>query len=447
MLPAATELLRRYADRSLSPVEAVRAALDLIRTHEGRVNAWVHVDDGPALDAARASEARWRRGAPAGPLDGVPVGVKDLFAVAGQPMRRGSPAYPAGFVPAEDAPLVARMREAGAILLGKTATPDAGCKLVTESLVHGITRNPHDPRLTPGGSSGGSAVALALGQVPIALGTDGAGSIRVPAAFCGVFGMKPGAGRIPAPPSPFWPHAVVGPMSRTVADTALAWTVATRPDPRDPYATDAVTDWPAEALRGVAGLRVAVAPGAGPVAERAAAALARAGAQVGVAAPAWPCDPHGPFMVFWRCMYAQALRLMPPAQAEAVDPVIRSIAAEAAGISRAAFQDALHQRHLMAQAAALFHVKHDLLLCPVMPCLPWEAGRATPAPYPEDDWSWCPHCHPFNMTRQPAASVPFGWQDGMPLAVQVVGGPGGDALVLRAAAVLEAADHAGAGAA
>ena len=180
--------------------------------------------------------------------------------VAGQPMRRGSPAYPAGFVPAaEDAPLVARMREAGAVLLGKTATPDAGCKLVTKSLVHGVTRNPHDPRLTPGGSSGGSAMALALGQVPIALGTDGAGSIRVPAAFCGVFGMKPGTGRIPAPPSPFWLHAVVGPMSRMVADTALAWTVATRPDPRDPYATDAATDWPAEALRGVAGLRVAVA--------------------------------------------------------------------------------------------------------------------------------------------------------------------------------------------
>ncbi len=183
----------------------------------------------------------------------MPIGVKDLLAVVGQPMRRGTPAYPPGFMPPEDAPIVARFREAGAVLLGKTTTPDAGCKLVTESLVHGITRNPWDLRLTPGGSSGGSAAALALGQVPIALGTDGAGFIRVPAAFCGVFGIKPGTGRIPAPPSPFWPHAVVGPMTCTVEDTALAWTVATRPDPRDPYPPGpAGIDWPLEAARGVA---------------------------------------------------------------------------------------------------------------------------------------------------------------------------------------------------
>jgi len=437
MLPAATELVRRYADGSLSPVEVVRQSLDLIRRHEARVNAWVHVDDGPALATALASEARWRRGAPMGALDGVPVGVKDLFAVVGQPMRRGSPAYPPGFVPSEDAPLVARMREAGAVLVGKTATPDAGCKLVTESLVHGITRNPYDPRLTPGGSSGGSAAALALGQVPIALGTDGAGSIRVPAAYCGVFGLKPGTGRLPAPPSPFWPHAVVGPMSRTVADTALAWTAATRPDPRDPYAVHDGTNWPAEARRGVAGLRVAVT--ADPGMADAAAALAAAGAQVTQAAPDWPCDPLQPFMVFWCCMYAQALRLMPPAQAEAVDPVLRRAAAEADGISRDAFQDATHARHLMAQAAAGFHGRYDLFLCPVMPCPPWEAGRATPAPYAENDWAWCPHAYPFNMTRQPAASVPFGWRDGLPLAVQVVAGLGRDGLVLRAAAVLEQA--------
>ena len=440
MLPTATALATLYSAAQASPVEAVRQALDLIRAHEDRVNAWVHVDDGPALAAARASEARWCRGEQWGPLDGVPVGVKDLLAVAGQPMRRGSPAYPPGFVPTEDAPVVARFREAGAILLGKTATPDSGCKLVTESLVHGITRNPWNPRLTPGGSSGGSAVALAVGQVPIALGTDGAGSIRVPAAYCGVFGMKPGTGRIPALPSPFWPHAVVGPMTRTVADTALAWAAATQPDPRDPYAVNSAgVDWPATAGLGLDGMTVAVAPGSPPEVMRAAQMLSSSGAKVATAAPNWPCDPLEPFLVFWRCMYAQALRLMPAAQAEAVDPTIRGIVAQAGNIDRAEFQDAIHARDLMAQAATGFHARYDLLLCRVMPCPPWEAGRATPAPYQEDDWSWCPDAYPFNMTRQPAASVPFGWQGGLPLAVQVVAGPGRDDLVLRAAAVLETA--------
>ncbi len=144
-------------------------------------------------------------------------------------------------------------------------------------------------------------------------------------------------------------------------------------------------------------------------------------------------------MMFWRCMYAQALRLMPAAQAEAVDPVIRLIAAQAGEISRAAFQDAMHQRDMMAHAASNFHAKYDSLLCRMVPCPPWSAGHATPPPYAEDDWSWCPDAYPFNMTRQPAASVPFGWHAGLPLAVQVVAGPGQDSMVLRAAAVLEAA--------
>ena len=193
-----------------------------------------------------------------------------------------------------------------------------------------------------------------------------------------------------------------------------------------------------EAKRGVAGLRVAVSSCAPPEVAAAAKALSTAGAAVDTAEPNWPCDPLQPFLVLWLCMYAQALRLMPPAQAEMVDPVIQRIAAQAGGISRADLQDAMHQRDAMTQAAAGFHAKHDVLLCRMTPCPPWEAGRAAPAPYAEDDWSWCPDAYPFNMTRQPAASVPFGWQDGLPLAVQVSAGPGRDDLVLCTAAVLEA---------
>lgn len=443
---SALELLAGYREGRISPVEVTDTALAAIAAD--RSNAWVHVAAEAAGQAAEASHARWRRGEPMGALDGVPVGVKDLLGVVGQPMRRGSLAYPEGFMAPEDAPVVARLREAGAILIGKTATPDGGCKLDTTSPVHGTTLNPHDPALTAGGSSGGSAAALALGQIPIAIGSDGAGSIRVPAAFCGVFGMKPGTGRVPAPLGPFWPHAVTGPMSRTVLDTALAWNVVTRPDARDPYAVGPETDWLAEAGRGVAGLRVALAErfnGIGTAPEitgalhRAAAILEDAGAMVELAQPDWACHPHAPFMLFWRCMYAQSLAMMPPEQAALADAPIRRAADAAGRVTRRQFQEAMQQRHMLAAGLARFHRKYDLLLCPVMPCQPWAAGRATPPPRAEDDWSWCPFTYPFNMTRQPAASVPLG-QDaaGMPLAVQLVAAHGQDGLTLRAARVIEA---------
>jgi aspartyl-tRNA(Asn)/glutamyl-tRNA(Gln) amidotransferase subunit A len=458
----AIEMVEAYRAGRLSPVEVVTAALAAIGRDTG-FNAWVHVAAEPALQEARESEARWRAGAPLGALDGVPVGVKDLLAVAGQPMRRGSMAFAEDHVPDEDAPIVARLREAGAVLIGKTATPDAGCKLDTTSLVHGTTVNPYDTALTAGGSSGGSAVALALGHVPVAIGTDGAGSIRVPAAFCGVFGLKPSTGLVPAPVGPFWPHAVTGPMTRTVLDTALALNVVTGADVRDPYALPCpVADWVAEAKRGVAGLRVAVAEswsGTGASADvaaavnRAAARLQAAGAVVEEAGPDWPCDPLAPFMVFWRCMYAQSVAMMPAAQAERIDPVIKEIVAASGGISRAEFQAAMVQRDALAGAMAKFHQTYDLLLCPVMPGGPWAAGRATPAPHDEDDWAWCPFAYPFNMTRQPAASVPMGRDAagppparlpvarlppaGLPVAVQLVAGARRDDLVLRGSLVLE----------
>ncbi len=441
---SAADMLLAYAARQISPVEIVKAALAAIEADNERVNAWVHVASEAAIRDALASELRWARGVPLGALDGVPVGVKDLLAVAGQPMRRGSPAYPASFVPAEDAPIVTRLREAGAILIGKTATPDSGCKLDTTSLVHGITRNPYNPALTPGGSSGGTGAALALGHVAIAIGTDGGGSIRVPAAYCGVFGIKPSTGRIPAPIGPFWPHAVTGPMTRGVLDTALVWNTVTQPDARDPYAMPTTRlDWVAETKLGVAGLRVALTTsfngiGATPeitqAVQKAAEALARAGAIVQLDEPTWPCDPLDPFMVFWRCMYAQSLAMMPPDQAANVDPFIKDIVAAAAGISRSEFQQAMTQRDMLALAMSNFHQKYDLMICPVMPCQPWSAGRATPPPFSEDNWSWCPFAYPFNMTRQPAASIPMGKDvNALPLAAQIVAGHGRDDLVLRAA--------------
>jgi aspartyl-tRNA(Asn)/glutamyl-tRNA(Gln) amidotransferase subunit A len=438
----AIETLAAYRAGKTAPVEVIETALAAIKTDP--TNAWVHIAAAGALKAAQASEARWRRNEPQGLLDGIPIGVKDLVAVTGQPMRRGSLAFPADYMPAEDAPIIARLREAGAILIGKTATPDSGCKLDTTSPAHGITRNPYNSTRTAGGSSGGSAAALALGHVPITIGTDGGGSIRVPAAYCGVFGMKPSTGRIAAPIGPFWPHAVTGPMSRSVRDTALAWNVATLPDPRDPYMFPGPgIDWLAETQRGVGGLRIAVASrfdgvGASPeitaALHQAADVLANAGAIGSAAEPAWPCNPLASFMVFWRSMYAASVALLPPPEPRHIDPVIKRLIAAAAPITRHEFQAAIQQRDMLALAMAKFHASYDLLLCPVMPCQPWEAGRATPRPFAEDDWSWCPFAYPFNLTRQPAASVPFGTdRNGMPLAVQIVAAAGQDSLVLRAA--------------
>jgi len=447
-METAAALSAAYAAGERSPVEVVRAALAAIAADQERLNAWVHVAGEAALAAAAESEARWRRRAALSALDGIPVGVKDLLAVVGQPMRRGSRAYPEDNYPAEDTPIVARLREAGAVLLGKTATPDAGCKLDTTSLVHGITRNPFDPRLTAGGSSGGSAVVVACGHVPVAIGTDGAGSIRVPAAFCGIFGMKPTTGRIPAPIGPFWPHAVTGPMTGTVADTALVWNVVTKADWRDPYALPVSgVDWVVEAGRGVAGLRVAVAtrfwgmgtePGLELAVRNAGVALADAGASVGAAEPDWPCDVLSTFMVFWRCMYGQSVGMMPGPQAALIDPAIKEIVAGAGAVSKADLQLAMAERDQISLAMARFHTEYDVLICPVMPCQPWGAGRAAPAAFAETDWGWCPFTYPFNMTRQPAASVPVGRdENGLPLAVQIVAAAGRDDLVLRAAAVLE----------
>jgi aspartyl-tRNA(Asn)/glutamyl-tRNA(Gln) amidotransferase subunit A len=445
-MTTALSLNAAYAARTTSPVDTINAALAAIATDP--TNSWVHIATDSARAAAKASESRWASNAPLSPLDGIPIGVKDLLAVAGQPLRRGSLALPTTNIPTEDAPLVARLRAAGAILIGKTSTPDSGCKLDTTSLVHGTTLNPHNLALTPGGSSGGTAAALALGHVPIAIGTDGGGSIRVPAAYCGVFGLKSSAGRIPGLLGPFWPHSVAGPMSRTVLDTALTWNIVTQPDPRDPYALPPPTiDWVEETKRGIAGLRIAVAEsfnGIGATPEitaalhAAAAKLQAAGATITRAEPAWPGDPLAPFMVFWRSMYAQAVTLMPPDQAALIDPAIKHIIAQADSISRQDFQMAIHQRDQLALTMSLFHQNYDLLLCPVMPRQPWPAGRATPEPFAEDDWAWCPFAYPFNMTRQPAASVPMGKDAAnMPLAVQIVAAAGRDDLVFRAAYALE----------
>ena len=231
---SAAELRHLYRTRALSPVETTRAVLERIARFDRAVNAFCLVDEQRALAAAHASEARWHKGEPCGAVDGVPATIKDLVLTRDWPTLRGSLAITREQAWDEDAPATARLREQGAVLIGKTTTPEFGWKAVTDCALTGITRNPWDTRRTPGGSSGGAAVAAALGLGVLHVGSDGGGSIRIPAGFTGVFGLKPSFGRVPAwPASPFGTVAHLGPLTRTVSDAALMLNVLALPDGRD----------------------------------------------------------------------------------------------------------------------------------------------------------------------------------------------------------------------
>ena len=233
-LVSASDLVRLYKAKKASPVEATKAALARIARHNPALNAFVLVDEKAALAVARASEKRWAKRKPLGPVDGVPATIKDIILTKGWPTLRGSLTVDPNQAWNDDAPVTARLRESGAVLLGKTTTPEFGWKGVTDSPLTGITRNPWNPEMTPGGSSGGAAVAAAMGMGALHIGTDGGGSIRIPAAFTGIFGFKQTFGRVPAwPLSPFGTLANVGPMTRAVADAALMLNVLAQADWRD----------------------------------------------------------------------------------------------------------------------------------------------------------------------------------------------------------------------
>jgi aspartyl-tRNA(Asn)/glutamyl-tRNA(Gln) amidotransferase subunit A len=446
---SATELVARYRSRELSPVEATQECLDTIEARDGELNAFCLVDREAALADARASEARWARGEPAGPLDGVPVGVKDLLVTKGWPTLRGSTAIdPAGPWEA-DAPVVASLRRSGAVLTGKTTTPELGWKGVTDNALTGITRNPWDPRMTPGGSSGGSSAALAAGMVPLALGTDGGGSIRIPCAFCGLPGLKPTFGRVPAwPASPFGPVAHVGPMARTVADLALMLDVIARPDARDWQQLPAATRTYGAGLEdGVAGLRIAFSPELGFAAvdpeiaglvAQAAFALAALGAHVELADPGF-ADPRATFDVLWSTGAARATAALP--RTDGIDPGLAAIAEQGRGFSGVDYLTACGERDQLAIAMSRFHEDWDLLLTPAMPIVAFEAGREVPEGSADPRWpGWTPFTYPFNLTQQPAATVPCGFTAaGLPAGLQIVGPRHADALVLRAAHAYEQA--------
>src|SRR5258706_3005447 len=263
-VPPPTEVVEVFRKRAAPPVEVTAAVLRRIELVNPKLNAFNLVSEKAGADA-KASEERWQRGEPKGLLDGVPVSVKDILLTKGWPTLRGSKTVDPKGPWNDDAPAVARLREHGAVLLGKTTTPEFGWKGFTDSPLTGITRNPWNPAKTPGGSSGGAAAALAAGMGALAIGTDGGGSIRIPCSFTGLFGIKPSFGRVPAwPLSPFGTVAHVGPMTRRVTDAALMLNVLALPDARDWYALPyEARDWRNALDQGVADLRIAYSPDLG----------------------------------------------------------------------------------------------------------------------------------------------------------------------------------------
>ena len=319
---SAVDLLARFRARTLSPVDVTEALLGRIERVQPALNAFQLVDAEGARAAARASAARWGAGAPVGGLDGVPVTIKDNVLMKGFPTRNGSRTVDPSQAWDEDAPCVARLREAGAVILGKTTTPEFGWKALTDGPLFGVTRSPWNLRMSPGGSSGGAAACVAAGIGPIAFGNDGGGSIRIPASYAGLYGLKPTFGRVPHHPqeSPFATLVSGGPLARSVTDAALMLNELAKPDARDPYALPPDgRDYRIGLEDGVRGLRIAWSPrlgGAEPDPEvlahvaRAVERLAALGAAVEDVGPVF--DPLAPlFTDYWIAGFAHRYRSIP----------------------------------------------------------------------------------------------------------------------------------------
>ncbi len=444
---SAEELLAAYATKTLTPLQVLQAVTERTARRNPEINAFAVMNPG-ALEQARESTARWAAGKPQGPLDGVPVTVKDLIDVAGLPTRRGSKTLPATPA-AEDAPLVAVLRAAGAVITGKTATTEYGWKSPGDCPATGITRNPWNTAHTPGGSSSGAAAAAAAGFGPLHVGTDAGGSVRIPAAWSGVVGLKPSFGRIPQWPLGAFGHvAVAGPIARTVRDAALLLSALAGFDPRDPFSLpEQKRDFLAGIDDGVAGLRIGVLanPGfAAPVDADGSATVAAArdiltaqGAVVVDAEIKLP-DTSATFSKIWGAALARLVSTLPPEKHPLLDDGLVRVASQFQNVSALDMLEAEAQRVEAAHAMAC--APYDALICPCVPHAAPLAGVPVEDPVAALCQNWAPWTFLFNLTRQPALSLPMGVnEEGLPVAVQIAGPLYRDDVVLRVARAVERA--------
>ncbi|MCB8880212.1 amidase [Acidisoma cellulosilytica] len=441
----ATDLLAGYARRDFSPVDVTRACLDRIAATNPVLNAFCLVDEASALASAQASEARWQKGESLGVLDGVPTSIKDLFQTKGWPTLCGSKAVDPDQKWEVDAPSVARLREAGAVLLGKTTTSEFGHKGVCDNPLTGITRNPWNPEMTPGGSSGGAGTATAAYMAPLNLGSDGGGSIRIPASFCGVVGFKPGFGVVPEPASITGPLVGSGPLTRSVADAALMMSVLARPDARNPNPASFTTpDFHGVLQDGVQGWRIGYLPtiNDAPVEPEIAQAVAAGamrfrelGATVEEASLSLPGETDI-YITILSAGTALLLDRFTPEQQALMEPPLRTLAAMGRKVSGVDYARAYHQvRSQYIVALRALFARYDLLVLPSMPAPAFPVLHDYPGEQ-TGEWraDWTPFTHPFNLTSSPCCSIPCGvTRSGLPIGLQLVGPWGGDRAVLQAA--------------
>jgi aspartyl-tRNA(Asn)/glutamyl-tRNA(Gln) amidotransferase subunit A len=443
---SALELLRLYRTRELSPVEAMTSVIARVEAYEPHIHAtWLYTPE-RALREARASEARWAKGAPIGPLDGLPVTVKDNIATRGDPTPVGTAA--SDMAPAlADAPPAARLREAGAIIFTKTTMPDYGMLSSGLSSHHPLARNPWKLDRNPGGSSAGAGAAAAALYGPLHLGTDIGGSVRLPAGWCGIFGLKPSAGRVPIDPP--YIGRVAGPLTRDAADAALLMATLTLPDVRD-YASLKYEqlDWVTEpaALKGLrvgllleAGCGVPPTPEVKSAVERAAKDFEAAGAHV---------EPLKPFLTqemldgldhFWRTRALVDMNALTPSRRAAVLPFIREWAESASGFSGEHVFRGFSQVPAMRKATIEATAPFDYVLSPTAPMTAFPAEWASPSQDPLKPFPQVGFTVPFNMSEQPAASVNCGYDaDGLPIGLQIIGRRFDDVGVLAVARAFEA---------
>jgi Asp-tRNA(Asn)/Glu-tRNA(Gln) amidotransferase A subunit family amidase len=452
----ATELAAAIRSRQLSPVAVVDAVLARIEALNPQLNAFLAVDAEGARTAARQAEAAVMRGDELGLLHGLPVSLKDLEPTAGLRCTYGSKFYENN-IATVDGLVTERVKRAGGIITGKTNTPNYGHKDMTDNRLGPPCRNPWKLDRTPGGSSGGAAAAVAAGLGPLAHGTDGAGSIRIPAALSGVYGFKPSYGRIPNWPNPdIWTGRTHhGPLTRTVADAALMLQALAGPDARDPLSIDNVPDdyqtavaRPLEVMRG---LRVAwsadfgyapVDPEVRRLSERAAQRFADFGCTVEAVNPGWR-DPRDIAGLAWYVSYAARLGAQYDENPGWMDATLAEMIEAGRRASGVEHVRTSIDRTTFYQEALRFFADYDLLLTPQMPLGAWSVdewpatidGKPTPSMFDRLSFTF-----PFNMTGQPAASVPCGFtSEGLPVALQIVGRWHADTLVLQASAAFEQA--------
>jgi aspartyl-tRNA(Asn)/glutamyl-tRNA(Gln) amidotransferase subunit A len=448
----ATELAGMIRRKDISPVELVAAVLERIEALEPKVNAFATLTPEAALAAAREAEAAASRGDALAPLHGVPVTIKDLIETAGVATERGSHALK-GTIPKTDAPVVTRLRRAGAISLGKTTTSEFGWKGVSSSPLTGITSNPWKLGANAGASSAGAGAAAAAGYGPLHLGSDGAGSIRMPSHFCGIFGLKPSFGRVPNWPFPNNDQTShLGPMTRTVADAALMLKVMAGPHAWDHTSLEAPPeDYPALLDTGVRGLKVAYSPDLGharvdpevaALVAEAAAAFEALGCSVEEAAT--PFAPGGPEIIrfMWSAheqAYARHLREWE----DRMDPGLVACIRAGMGHTMEDYLDMRARKLAYVEQVQRFFESWDLLLTPAVSVAAFPAERLQPEHWPQHPWdwiTWAEFSYPFNFSGNPAASVPCGFTEaGLPVGLQIVGKRFADLAVLQAAAAFERA--------